>query len=70
MKRQTISQNTVGAERAKNCEDAEQQQIELIDGLASPAVAEFTLTGGADEHSEYCRAADAGRLQRRWRICD
>src|SRR6185312_13130438 len=28
-------------ERAEDCEDSEQEQIELVDGLASPPVAEF-----------------------------
>ncbi len=45
-------------ERAEDCENSEQEQIELVDGLASPPVAEFALTGGANEHAEYRRAAD------------
>ncbi len=49
-------------ECAKNCEDAEQQQIELVDGLSSPAVAEFTLASGADKHSEHGRAANQAGL--------
>ncbi len=47
-------------QRAEDREHAEQQQVELIDGLAAPAVAEFALTGGADEHAEDRRAADQG----------
>ena len=47
-------------ERAEDREHAEQQQVELIDEPAAEAVAEFTLAGGADEHSEHRGAADGG----------
>src|SRR5207342_1672774 len=42
----------VRRERPKNGEDAEQQQVELIDEAAAEPVAELTLSRGADEHAE------------------
>ena len=61
MKRRATSQHTVGARRTEDGEDAEQQQVELVDGLAAPAVAELALARRADEHAEHGRAADPGR---------
>ncbi len=60
MKRQAISKRDARGERAEDREHAEQQQVELIDEPAAEAVAEFTLAGGADEHSENRGAADGG----------
>jgi hypothetical protein len=45
--------------RSEDREDAEQQQVELIYESAAETIAEFTLTGRADEHSENGGAADA-----------
>ena len=47
------------SERPQDREDAEQQQVELIDESAAEPVAEFTLAGRADEHSENRGAADS-----------
>ena len=60
MKRQTTSKRDARGKRAENREHAEQQQVELINEPAAEAVAEFTLAGGADEHSENGGAADGG----------
>ena len=54
-------------QRAEDREDAEQQQVELIDEPAAEPVAELALAGGADEHAEDGGAADEGGLRRRWR---
>jgi hypothetical protein len=45
-------QHDVGSERAKDRKRPEQQQIELVDKPSPPAIAEFALPGGADEHSK------------------
>lgn len=39
-------------QRAEDGEDAEQQQIELINESPAEPIAELTLAGGADEHAE------------------
>ena len=51
-------QRDARGERAEDGEDAEQQQVELIDESAAEPVAELTLAGGADEHAEDGGAAD------------
>ena len=48
----------VRCECSEQGEHAEQQQIELIDEAAAVAVAELTLSRGADEHAEDGRAAN------------
>ena len=45
-------------EGAEDCEDAEQQQVELIDKAASETIAELSLTRGTDEQAEDGGAAD------------
>src|SRR5262249_34345371 len=46
------------SESAEDREHAEDEKVELVDEAAAETVAEFTLTGGADEHSEDGGAAD------------
>ena len=55
-------------ERAEDGENAEQQQVELIDEAAAEPVGEFALAGGADEHAENGGAADDRDLGSGWRI--
>src|SRR5262249_25029469 len=45
-------------ERAKDRENSEQQQVELINEPAAEPIAQLALSSGADEHAEYCGAAD------------
>ena len=47
-------------QRAEDGEHAEDQQIELVDRLAAPAIAEFALADAAKEHAEHGGAADPG----------
>ncbi len=51
-----------GRERADDGEYPEQEQVELIDRLAPPTVAELALAGGADKHAEHGCAADPAGL--------
>src|SRR5262249_32239591 len=51
-------------ERAQDGENPKQQQIELINRLAAPPVAELALSSGADEHSNHGRASDQASLGR------
>ena len=53
-------QRDARSEGAEDREDTEQEQVELVDEPAAEAIAEFTLAGGADEHSENGGAADRG----------
>ena len=47
-------------QRAQDGEHAEDQQVELVDRLTAPAVAEFALADAAKEHAEHGGAADPG----------
>ena len=62
MKRAATSTHHRRRQRAEDREHAENQQIELVDRLAAPTVAEFALTDAADEHAEHRGAADPCRL--------
>ena len=44
-------QGDVRRQRAEDGEDTEKQEVELIDEPAAEPVAEFALSGGADEHA-------------------
>ena len=46
------------SEGAENGENPEQQEVELVDRLAAPAIAEFALTDAAEEHAKDRGAAD------------
>jgi hypothetical protein len=55
-------------ERAQDGEDSKQQEVELVDRLAAPPVAELALSGGANEHAEHGRAASPAGLGRRRKL--
>src|SRR5262249_16056831 len=55
-------QRYIRSKCSENCENAEQQQVELIDEPTAEPVTKLTLACGADEHSKDGSAADGRSL--------